>query len=173
MQQFVNALGTRHSTRIRLTVMDMGKPFRYATNTAAPQAAILFDKVHIMRHLGEALDQVRKSESARLQGHDRRFSKGQKSTLRSRRENLRSDDRQSLKTVRSANKRLNTAYLRKEAFGQVWSDEREGWARRFFEHWNDALKGQRRRGYWSDVVSRLGLEPRTPALKRGAHALCD
>lgn len=35
------------------------------------QAAILFDKLHIMRHLREALDKVRKSEYARLSGKDR------------------------------------------------------------------------------------------------------
>ena len=33
-----------------------------ATNAHAPQAAILFDKFHVIRHLGEALDTVRKSE---------------------------------------------------------------------------------------------------------------
>jgi hypothetical protein len=32
----------------------------------------------------------------------------------------------------AANKRLNTAYLLKESFGQLWSYQREGWARRFF-----------------------------------------
>jgi transposase len=41
-----------------------------------------------MRHLGEALDTVRKSEYARLSGRDRRYIKGQKYTLLSRRENL-------------------------------------------------------------------------------------
>jgi transposase len=46
--------------------MDMWKPFRKATEKAAPQAAILFDKFHILRHLGDALDAVRKSEYARL-----------------------------------------------------------------------------------------------------------
>jgi transposase len=40
-----------------------------------------------------------------------------------------------LKALLSANKRLNTAYLLKESFGQLWSYEREGWARRFFENW--------------------------------------
>ncbi|MGH8491180.1 MAG: hypothetical protein ACREXS_20530, partial [Gammaproteobacteria bacterium] len=40
-------------------------------------------------------------------------------------------------------KRLNTAYLLKESFGQLWSYEREGWARRFFENWRNALKWQR------------------------------
>jgi hypothetical protein len=33
----------------------------------------LFDKFHVMRHLGEALDTVRKSEYARLSGRDRRL----------------------------------------------------------------------------------------------------
>jgi transposase len=48
--------------------MDMWKPFRLATQAHAPQAAILFDKFHVMRHLGEAMDAVRKSEYARLAG---------------------------------------------------------------------------------------------------------
>jgi hypothetical protein len=38
---------------------------------------------------------------------------------------------------------LNTAYLLKESFGQLWSYEREGFARRFFENWRAALKWQR------------------------------
>jgi hypothetical protein len=38
------------------------------------------------------------------------------------------------RTLLAANKRLNTAYLMKESFGQLWSYEREGWGRRFFEN---------------------------------------
>jgi transposase len=84
MSRFYVWLGARKSSRIRLAVMDMWKPFRLATNAHAPQAAILFDKFHIMRHLGEALDAVRKTEYARLAGRDRRYIKGQKYTLLSR-----------------------------------------------------------------------------------------
>src|SRR5271166_3938090 len=36
-----------------------------------------------------------------------------------------------------------TAYLLKESFGQLWSYEREGWVRRFFDHWRASLKWQR------------------------------
>jgi transposase len=68
--------------------MDMWKPFRNVTKSKAPQAAILFDKFHIMRHLGEALDKVRKTEYARLGGKDRRFIKGQKYNLLSHHDNL-------------------------------------------------------------------------------------
>ena len=66
MGEFYTWLGAKKSGRIRLAVMDMWKPFRVATAAHAPNAAILFDKFHIMRHLGEALDTVRKSEYGRL-----------------------------------------------------------------------------------------------------------
>src|SRR5262249_15649584 len=126
MSQFYAWLGARKSSRIRLAVMDMWKPFRLATAAHAPQAAILFDKFHVMRHLGEALDMVRKSEYGRLAGRDRRYIKGQKYTLLSRRENLTLDGKKALKTLLAANKRLNTAYVLKESFGQLWDYEREG-----------------------------------------------
>ena len=143
MMQFYETLGRGKSGRIRLAVMDMWRPFRNATNEAAPQAAILFDKFHIIRHLGDALDEVRRSEYARLEGSQRRFIKGQKYALLSHADNLTMGARQGLKTLLAANKRLNTAYVLKESFGQLWSYEREGWARRFFENWRDALKWQR------------------------------
>ena len=112
--------------------------------------------VHIMRHLGEALDKVRKAEYARLGGKDRRYIKGQKYTLLSRRENLTLEGRQSLKTLLAANKRLNTAYLLKETFGQLWDYEREGWARRFFENWRTSLKWQRLEPYekFAEMIDR-------------------
>ena len=147
MSKFYAWLGEKKSSRIRLAVMDMWKPFRLATQAHAPQAAILFDKFHVIRHLGEALDTVRKSEYARLQGRERRYIKGQKYTLLSRKENLTLEGKKSLKVLLAANKRLNTAYVLKESFGELWSYEREGWARRFFENWRASLKWQRLKPY--------------------------
>jgi transposase len=142
-------LGPRKSRRIRLAVMDMWKAFRNSTRKEgnAPQAAILYDKFHILRHLNEALDKVRKSEYARLSGEDRRFIKGQKYTLLSHWSNLSQEGRQSLRLLFAANQRLNKAYLLKEMFGQLWDYSREGWARRFFEQWTAALKWQRLKPY--------------------------
>jgi transposase len=156
MGQFYAWLGPKKRRAIRLAVMDMWKPFRNATAAHAPQAAVLFDKFHVMRHLGEALDHVRKSEYARLSGRERRYIKGQKYTLLSRRENLSLDGKRALKVLLAANKRLNTAYLLKEAFGQLWSYEREGWARRFFENWRAGLKWQRLKPYekFAEMIDR-------------------
>jgi len=135
MGMFYEQLGRKKSGGIRLAVMDMWKPFRNATHEHAAQAAILFDKFHIMRHLGEALDKVRKAGYARLSGKDRSFIKGQKYTLLSHRENLTAAGRVNLRKLLAANKRLNTAYLLKESFGQLRDYEREAWARRFFDSW--------------------------------------
>ncbi len=147
LEEFYAWLGPKKCGGIRLAVMDMWKPFRTATARHAPDAAILFDKFHIMRHLGEALDQVRKSEYARLTGRKRRFIKGQKYTLLSNRQNLTLDGRRALKELLRANRRLHVAYLLKESFGQLWSYQREGWARRFFQNWKSALKWQRLKPY--------------------------
>ena len=143
MDQFFAWLGPNKCAKVRLAVMDMWKAFRNSTRKAAPQASILFDKFHIVSHLGDALDKVRKSEYARLTGNDRRFVKGQKYTLLSRPKNLTTKGRASLKLLLTANKRLNTAYLLKESFEQLWKYRRESSARRFFDNWRDALKWQR------------------------------
>ena len=147
MRQFYDWLGEKKSKGIRLAVMDMWKPFRNVASERAPQAAILFDKFHIMKHLGDALDKVRKTEYARLQGKDRSYIKGQKYVLLSNHENLTLDGRRSLKTLLAANKRLNTAYLLKESFGQLWDYKSEAWARRFFDNWKVSLKWQRLKPY--------------------------
>jgi transposase len=60
-----------------------------------------------------------------------------------RNENLTLEGKRSLKILLAANRRLNTAYILKEAFGQLWDYEREAWARRFFDNWQASLKWQR------------------------------
>lgn len=140
MNLFYQWLGPKKTKHIRLAVMDMWKAFEKSALGNVPQAAILYDKFHIMRHLGEALDKVRKKEYARLSGKHRRFIKGQKYHLLSSRENLTLSGRAALKTLLRANKRLNTAYVLKESFGQLWGYRSETWARKFFDNWKASLK---------------------------------
>lgn len=147
LDAFFTEIGLKQSKKVRLAVMDMWKAFRNSTNRNAPQAGILFDKFHVLRHLGDAMDKVRKSEYTRVSGPERTFIKGQKYTLLSHWTNLSQDGKKSLKQLLVVNKRLNTAYLLKEMFSQLWDYRTEGWARRFFEHWKDALKWQRLRPF--------------------------
>lgn len=142
---FYQWLGPEKSGQIRLAVMDMWKAFRASTRAKnhAPQAEIVYDKFHILRHLGDAMDRVRKQEYGRLVGADRRYVKGQKYVLLSRWANLSRDKQHGLRELFRVNRRLQKAYLLKEQFGQLWDYERPGWARRFFEAWRRSLRWQR------------------------------
>ena len=165
MDLFYAWLGPVKSSKIRLAVMDMWKAFRNSTlkEGNAPQALIIYDKFHVLGHLQDALDTVRKNEYSRLTGPGRRFIKGQKYALLSRWRNLSLPGRKGLKLLFHANKRLHTAYLLKESFEQLWSYETPGWARRFFDNWRESLKWQRLKPYekfavmidkhWDGIVS--------------------
>jgi transposase len=153
MDKFYEWLGPKKNKLIRLAVMDMWKAFENSTRKNSPQAAILYDKFHVLRHLSEAMDKVRKSEYVRLSGKHRQFIKGQRYHLLSHRANLTMTGRQALDTLLSANKRLNTAYILKESFGQLWDYRSEAWARKFFENWKSSLKGQDLKPY--ETFSRL------------------
>ena len=143
MDVFFNEMGDKRSRSIRLAVMDMWKPFRNSLKKNAPQAEIVYDKFHVLKHLSEALDHVRRSEYRRVAEKDKRFIKGQRYTLLSHKANLDSTGKHSLQLLLKANKRLNKAYLLKESFGQLWDYNNPTWARKFFDNWKSQLRWSR------------------------------
>jgi transposase len=174
MDEFYKWLGPEKSGKIRLAVMDMWKAFRKSTLKAgnAPQAAILYDKFHILKHLGEAMDKVRKQEYAGVTGEGRRFIKGQKYALLSHWGNLTSDGKEALRLLFHANARLNKAYLLKESFGQLWDYKSPAWARKFFDQWCYALRWQRLKpfqkfarlveSHWDGIEAYCHIENKVP-----------
>ena len=54
--------------RVRGVAMDMHEPFRQAVKMCLPQAKVVVDKFHLIRHINGALDKMR----SRLQGGNRR-----------------------------------------------------------------------------------------------------
>jgi transposase len=143
MDKFFADFGVKKTKAIHLAVMDMWKAFRTSVKEHVPTADIVFDKFHIMRHLSDAMDQVRRAEYRRVSGAARDFIKGQRYTLLSNWDNLNLEGRASLRKLLQANKRINTAYLLKEQFGQLWRYRNEKWALKFFENWKEQLKWQR------------------------------
>jgi transposase len=156
LDEFYRFLGPKKSQNVRLAVMDMWKAFRASTKNNAPQAAVLFDKFHVLRKLGGALDTVRKQEYKRLDGKARTFIKGQKYALLSHRDNLEGSAKKNLRILLTANKLLNTAYLLKESFSQLWDYNSEKWARKFFDNWRAQLQGQRLAPYekFAEMIDR-------------------
>ena len=174
LDEFFKALGSKKCRKIRVAVMDMWTAFRNSTLKAghAPQAKIVYDKFHIMKHLGVAMDKVRRQEYGRLAGPSRRFIKGQRYTLLSRWKNLTLKGRKALKLLFKVNRRLHTAYLLSESFGQLWDYGHPAWARKFFNNWKDALKWQRLEpfqkfaqmveAHWDGIEAYCTLEDKVP-----------
>ena len=140
MDEFYRFLGQKKAKKIRLAVMDMWRAFGASTRRNAPQAAIPSTSSTSFANLGKALDTIRKREYGRLQGKPRTFIKGQKYTLLAHPQNLTGSAKKNLKLLLAANKRLNTAYVLKESFGQLWDYSSEAWARKFFDNWRAQLK---------------------------------
>ena len=163
MNLFFQAMGPERCQTINLAVMDMWKAFRRATNNHASQARIVFDKFHVLRHLNDALDQIRRSEYKRVNDKERKYIKGQRYTLLSRRTNLDMNGRRSLQMLLKANKRLHKAYLLKESFGQLWDYNNPTWARKFFNNWKAQLRWQKLKSFeqfaamierhWDGIIS--------------------
>lgn len=137
---FFKEIGPKRAKRISLVVMDMWKPFRNSTRAHVPEVRIVYDKFHVLRHLADALDAVRRTEYKRVNEKERRFIKGQRYNLLSHRANLDLDAKRALNLLLQANRRLHKAYLLKESFGQLWEYNHPTWARKFFENWKAQLR---------------------------------
>jgi len=66
VEQYLDKLA--EPERVKAVAMDMHEPFRQAVQACLPQAKIVADKFHFIRHINGALDNVR----SRLQGGSRR-----------------------------------------------------------------------------------------------------
>jgi transposase len=56
MDLFYAFLGKKNAKKIQLAIMDMWPGFRNSTERNAPQTAILFDKLHTIKHLSDLPD---------------------------------------------------------------------------------------------------------------------
>jgi len=110
--------------RVKGVTMDMHEPFRQAVQMCLPQAEIVADKFHLIRHINNALDKVR----SRLQGGSRK-GKG-RDLFKSRyillkgAERLVDWEKERLSQLFSYYPELRMAWLLKESF-RAWYRETE------------------------------------------------
>ena len=140
---FFTWLGPDGCAKITLGVMDMWKPYLKALKKYCPAADVVFDKFHVVAQMSIAMDEVRRSEYARVNGKERTFIKGQRYNLLANRGSLTRTGREELEQMFKANKRLYTAYLLKEDFERLWSYSSSTWMRKFWQSWKDSLKWKR------------------------------
>lgn len=171
-EAFFTWLGADKCKMITLGVMDMWKPYLAALKKCCPTADVVFDKFHVVAQMSLAMDEVRRSEYARLNGKDRKFIKGQRFNLLANRGNLSHTGRDELKQTFKANSRLYTAYLLKEDFDRLWSYKSTKCMLKFWTAWKEGLKWKRLEpfhkvvrmveSHWEGIVSWCKEENKVP-----------
>jgi len=145
--KFWRWFGRKRARYITHAVIDMWKPFIRSFKVHCPSIQIIYDKFHIIRHLLEALNKVRKSELRRTSGKFKGLLIGKKFILLSRQAHIRGNARAALNSLLKANRRLFKAHLLKESFGHLWSYKSRTWAVKFFQGWVAQLKWSRLKPY--------------------------
>jgi hypothetical protein len=140
---------------VEAVAMDMHQPYVAATQTALPEATIVFDKFHIAKLAGTAVDQVRRQEAKRLAAAgDDRLKGTRYGWLR----NPLNEDREQRRTFEP----LRRSNL-KTARGWAIQETLIG-----FFHW----AGANLRTTFARIVRRAGVEP-WPRLWHSLRASCE
>jgi transposase len=117
--------------------LDMWPPYINACRQDVPDAdrKMVFDRFHIMRHVVDALNTVRKREHKALLGAgDATLAKSKYLWLYSA-QNLPEKSRERFNMLKHAQLKTARAWAIKESLRELWSYRHEGWARRFWQSW--------------------------------------
>jgi len=117
--------------------MDMWEPYVQATLEAVPWARdkIVFDRFHIMQHMTEAVDDVRKQEHRALLKEGDESLKGTKYLWLTNQDNLSEKRREELAALPVMWLQTGRAWAIKETLREVWQQPTVAAARTFFGGW--------------------------------------
>ena len=151
LKRFWKWFGKERAARITYAVIDMCRSFEKSIRTHCRRkvngiiiiARIIYDKFHVIRHLNDALNAVRKAELRHALGRFQKTLAGKKFILLARRVSVRGKSREALDTILAASPKLAKAYWLKESLGHLWDYTYKGAAMRFWESWKSQLKWSR------------------------------
>lgn len=128
-----------HGEQLRGTAIgvccDMWAPYIKVIREFLPNAVLVFDRFHLMKHLLDAVDAVRKEEARELRKIDPEVLKGAKYVFLKNPENLTDRQRERMSHLEKLNLRINRAYLLKEEFKQLFLYRSRAWAEKFLTRW--------------------------------------
>jgi transposase len=137
LDAYYEDLTVRQKAGIQAVAMDMWDPYIKSTCQHLPRGAgkIVFDRYHIMKHMNEAVDEVRKGEHRRLQATGDDTLKGTKYLWLYAEENLPEPQKEWFARLRRMHLQTGRAWAIKESLRHLWSYQRKGWAQRFWRRW--------------------------------------
>jgi transposase len=137
LDAYYASLTKKQLAGIQGVAMDMWDPYIASTLAHVPDGAkkIVFDRFHIMQHMNEAVDAVRKEENRLLMEGDFDILKGTKYLWLFAEENTPEKMAERFGWIRESNLKTARAWAIKESLRGLWSYRRKGWAELYWKQW--------------------------------------
>ena len=134
-EMLLATLDQQQLAQVEAVAVDMAGYYVAAAEAAVPQAAIVHDKFHIAKHLGEAVDKVRRLENKELLAQDDQTLKGSRQLWLFNPQNMSAEQRTSFAKLKDLNLKVSRAWAIKELFSELWNYSYQASARQFFKKW--------------------------------------
>ncbi len=137
MDSFYRELGAPACAAITTVAMDMWQPYIRSTTEFVPDSStkIVFDKFHIAKHLGDAVDRVRRVENRELVAAGDSRLKNSKYLWLTNPEQMSALRWWNFGPLRESRLRVARAWALKEAAMVLWGYRFRGWAERAWKRW--------------------------------------
>jgi transposase len=131
----MGTLSEAQRASVQAVAMDMWPAYMSAAAACLPQAAIVHDRFHVAKYLGEAVDQVRRAEHRQLNKAGASPLTGSKWSWLRKYADGRSAEAVAFRALNQLNLKTSRAWRIKETFTQFWSYRYTAAAKRFFDAW--------------------------------------
>ena len=137
LKDWYGSLNEEQRGAIESISMDMWPAFINATLESIPDAEdkIAFDKFHVAKYLGEAVDKVRRQEHKTLMSEGYEDLKGSKYDWLYNPENMTRKHKMRFKMLRESTLKTARAWAIKEMAMSLWHYVSKTWARKGWEQW--------------------------------------
>lgn len=133
--QFFERLGPDRCAQIELVAMDMSGAYLKAARKWVPKADIVYDRFHVVQLLLQAIDELRREESAKADVDTRNAIQGSRFALLRNPAHRKPWDHQKIQAVKRGNRRLFRGHELRVDFEQLWEIDDEIDAAMFLIRW--------------------------------------
>lgn len=134
-EKALESLPIEQLEKIEVVAMDMWPAFMGAASVKTPQADIVHDRFHVVKHLNEAVDTVRKQEHAELSESSRDWLSGKKYLFLKSPETWKEEEKECFNELQGRDLKVTKAWGIRENFQSFWIFRSKVAARAFFKEW--------------------------------------
>ena len=135
VKEILEGIPEKQRAGIKAVAIDMWEPYIRAVESMLPDTDIVHDKFHIAKHLGEAVDKVRRTENKDLSKSGNECLKGTKYLWLVNPKDWTEEQRELFQELKGEKLRVGRAWALKDMFSELWEYAYEKSANNFFKKW--------------------------------------